>query len=85
MVAVSTKPVVGSRNVTIALCLLVAVVEGFDIQAMGVAAPKLAPQFGLLPNELGWIFAISNIGLVIPHCFSYACVPALDLVPRYRT
>ena len=66
MVAVgSTKPVVGSRNVTIALCLLVAVVEGFDIQAMGVAAPKLAPQFGLLPNELGWIFAISNIGLVI--------------------
>jgi MFS transporter, AAHS family, 3-hydroxyphenylpropionic acid transporter len=66
MVAVSnSKPVVGSRNVTIALCLLVAVVEGFDIQAMGVAAPKLAPHFGLLPNQLGWIFAISNIGLVI--------------------
>lgn len=70
MVAVSsTKPVMGSRNVTIALCLLVAVVEGFDIQAMGVAAPKLAPQFGLLPNELGWIFAISNIGLVIGASF----------------
>jgi AAHS family 3-hydroxyphenylpropionic acid transporter len=51
--------------VTVALCFLVAVVEGFDIQAMGVAAPKLAPQFGLNPQQMGWVFAISNIGLVI--------------------
>lgn len=51
--------------VTVALCFLVAVVEGFDIQALGVAAPKLAPQFGLHPRELGWIFAVSNIGLVL--------------------
>lgn len=52
-------------NVTVALCFLVAVVEGFDIQAMGVAAPRLAPQFGFDPRQMGWIFAISNIGLVI--------------------
>ncbi|MBM0106281.1 3-(3-hydroxy-phenyl)propionate transporter MhpT [Steroidobacter sp. S1-65] len=51
--------------ITVALCFLVAVVEGFDIQAMGVAAPRLAPQFGFNPAEMGWIFAISNIGLVI--------------------
>ncbi len=51
--------------ITVALCFLVAVVEGFDIQAMGVAAPKLAPQFGFDPKQMGWIFAISNIGLVI--------------------
>ena len=51
--------------VTVALCFLVAVVEGFDIQAMGVAAPRLAPQFGLTPQQLGWVFSISNIGLVI--------------------
>lgn len=51
--------------VTVALCFLVAVVEGFDIQAMGVAAPKLAPQFGLTPQQMGWVFAISNVGLVI--------------------
>jgi AAHS family 3-hydroxyphenylpropionic acid transporter len=50
--------------VTVALCFLVAVVEGFDIQALGVAAPKLAPQFNLSPKELGWIFAVSNVGLV---------------------
>lgn len=51
--------------ITVALCFLVAVVEGFDIQAMGVAAPKLAPQFGFDSEQMGWIFSISNIGLVI--------------------
>jgi MFS transporter, AAHS family, 3-hydroxyphenylpropionic acid transporter len=51
--------------VTVALCFLVAVVEGFDIQAMGVAAPRLAPEFGLLPKQMGLVFAIANIGLVI--------------------
>ncbi|MET0535072.1 MAG: MFS transporter [Steroidobacter sp.] len=51
--------------VTVALCFLVAVVEGFDIQALGVAAPRLAPQFGLSPGQLGLVFAISNVGLVI--------------------
>ena len=50
---------------TIALCFAVAVLEGFDIQAMGVAAPRLAPEFGLSPGQMGWLFAISNIGLVI--------------------
>ena len=66
MVAVSSSnPTRRSAAITVALCFLVAVVEGFDIQAIGVAAPRLAPQYGLSPNELGWIFAISNIGLVL--------------------
>lgn len=52
-------------NVTVALCLLCAVLEGFDIQAMGVAAPRLVPEFGLSPSQMGLVFSISNIGLVI--------------------
>jgi AAHS family 3-hydroxyphenylpropionic acid transporter len=54
---------------TIALCFAVAVLEGFDIQAMGVAAPKLAPEFGLPPEQLGRLFAISNVGLVFGASF----------------
>ena len=50
---------------TVALCLLCAVLEGFDIQAMGVAAPRLRPEFGLDPDQMGSVFAISNVGLVI--------------------
>jgi AAHS family 3-hydroxyphenylpropionic acid transporter len=32
---------------------------------MGIAAPRLAPEFRLTPDQMGWLFAISNIGLVI--------------------
>ena len=56
-------------NVTVALCLLCAVLEGFDIQAMGVAAPRLLPEFGLSPSQMGWVFSVSNIGLVIGAAF----------------
>ncbi len=59
----------GQRTRTIALCFLVAVLEGYDIQAIGVAAPRLAPALGLSPDQLGLIFSISNIGLVIGATF----------------
>jgi AAHS family 3-hydroxyphenylpropionic acid transporter len=62
-----TRP--ANAGLTIALCFAVAVLEGFDIQALGVAAPKLAPELGLASSSLGWIFMISNIGLVIGAAF----------------
>jgi AAHS family 3-hydroxyphenylpropionic acid transporter len=52
-------------GITIALCFAVAVLEGFDIQAIGIAAPRLAPELGLAAGQMGWIFAISNIGIVL--------------------
>jgi AAHS family 3-hydroxyphenylpropionic acid transporter len=50
---------------TIALCFAVAVLEGFDIQAMGVAAPKLGPELHLDKATLGEALSASNIGLVL--------------------
>lgn len=55
----------GSVAVTVSLCFAVAMLEGFDIQAMGIAAPKLAPAFGLSAPQLGWVFSMSNVGLLI--------------------
>src|SRR5678816_1501048 len=49
---------------TIALCFAVAVLEGFDIQVLGVAAPRLVPELGLTPTQAGWVFSVSNLGLV---------------------
>jgi MFS transporter, AAHS family, 3-hydroxyphenylpropionic acid transporter len=54
-----------NKSIAIALCMAVAVLEGFDIQAMGVAAPRLAPEFGLGAREMGWVFSINNIGMVL--------------------
>jgi len=55
-------------GITVALCFAVAVLEGFDIQAIGVAAPRLAPELGFAPKQMGWTFSISNIGIVVGRC-----------------
>lgn len=44
---------------------LVILSEGFDIQAAGIAAPKLAPALHLHPSQLGWFFSASAFGVLI--------------------
>jgi AAHS family 3-hydroxyphenylpropionic acid transporter len=51
--------------ITVALCYLIALFEGFDLQSAGVAAPKLGPAFHLKPAELGWFFSSSTFGLML--------------------
>ena len=63
--AVAANTTTRSAAVTVALCFCVAIAEGFDIQAIGVAAPRLGPELKLSAQALGWVFAIGNIGLVI--------------------
>lgn len=50
---------------TIALCVAVGAVEGFDIQAAGVAAPKLGPMLHLTPHQMGLFFASANVGMMV--------------------
>ncbi|WP_082601900.1 3-(3-hydroxy-phenyl)propionate transporter MhpT [Phenylobacterium sp. Root700] len=57
---------------TVALCLLVTIFEGIDLQAAGVAAPKIAPLFGMGPSELGWFFSASTFGLILGAAFGGA-------------
>jgi AAHS family 3-hydroxyphenylpropionic acid transporter len=54
-----------SSKATLLLCFLAAVIEGFDLQAAGVAAPKLGPAFGLAPDALGLVFSAAIFGLVL--------------------
>lgn len=46
------------------VCFLIAALEGYDIQAFGVAAPRMAPELGLDPSQLGWGGSAAMIGLV---------------------
>lgn len=48
---------------TLALCVCASVVEGLDIQSMGIAAPGLAPEFQLSKQMLGHVLAASPVGL----------------------
>ena len=54
-----------SARITIGLCFLVSVLEGFDIQALGVVAPWLAPQLGISSGQLGAVFSSNGVGIVL--------------------
>lgn len=51
-------------TLTIALCFIVALIEGFDLQAAGTAAAGLRQSFALDPKMLGWVFSAGIIGLL---------------------
>lgn len=47
------------------MCFVCAVLEGIDLQSVGVAAPRMAPALGITSAQLGWVFSASTIGLLI--------------------
>ena len=52
-------------TIIIAICLLIAALEGYDIQASGVAAPRIAAQLHLGPGQMGWAGSVAMIGMMI--------------------
>jgi MFS transporter, AAHS family, 3-hydroxyphenylpropionic acid transporter len=51
--------------IAIGLCLLAAMLEGFDIASMGVAGPNMVPDLGLSKEQAGTAFSASPFGLFI--------------------
>lgn len=51
--------------IIIAICFLTALMEGLDLQAIGVATPLMAPEFGLDKQQLGVILSSSPFGLLL--------------------
>jgi AAHS family 3-hydroxyphenylpropionic acid transporter len=64
-----TEPAAGGVQttslITVLLCYFVGIFEGFDLQAAGVAAPKLGPVFHMTPGQLAWFFSASTFGLMV--------------------
>jgi AAHS family 3-hydroxyphenylpropionic acid transporter len=50
--------------ITVALCFIVALLEGVDIQSAGIAGPGIAAHFQLNKAEMGWVFSSSILGLL---------------------
>jgi len=53
-----------STTLIVSICFLIAALEGYDIQAFGVAAPTLVPELGLNPGQQGWAASAAMFGLV---------------------
>ncbi|MBW8753745.1 MAG: MFS transporter [Sphingomonadales bacterium] len=71
----------GSRPATaliFAVCLATTIFEGFDIQAMGVAAPAIVREFGLRSDQTGILFSASLSGLFFGSAIS------VRLAARFR-
>lgn len=49
----------------LAVCFLTTLIEGVDMVALPIGAHLIKSDFGLDHTELGWLFSITNIGLVV--------------------
>lgn len=54
-----------SIGITVSLCFLIAMLEGWDIQALGLTAGPLMKEFGMARDHFGWLGALSGIGVVL--------------------
>lgn len=48
-----------------ALCLICLVMDGFDLQALGFAAPALISDWGIKSPALGPVFGAGNLGVLV--------------------
>jgi AAHS family 4-hydroxybenzoate transporter-like MFS transporter len=61
---------VGSLQIRVfVLCMACLIMDGFDVQAMGYAAPALLADWGVPGPQLGPVFAAANFGVLIGALF----------------
>jgi AAHS family 3-hydroxyphenylpropionic acid transporter len=58
-------PAESRAGITLSLCAAAAILEGFDNQSMGVAAPRLIAEFALTSVQSGVIFSAATLGLFV--------------------
>src|SRR5262245_45585347 len=71
----------GLQKRTIVLCALVAILDGFDTQAIAFVAPVIAAQWSLDSSSFGPTFGAGLLGLTIG---ALVFGPVADLVGRKR-
>lgn len=64
---------------TVALCGLTALLDGFDLLAIGVAAPAMAESLRIPPALLGSLFSAALLGLMLG---AFALGPVADRIGR---
>ena len=64
MTALASRGRIGP-GLIVALCFGVAALEGYDIQAFGIAAPRFAPELHLGPSQVGLAGSAAMLGLML--------------------
>ena len=63
--AQAPRVMVKSVALVVALCFCVTLLEGFDIQALGISLGKLTRQFGLSATQRTLLTTFSSVGIVL--------------------
>jgi MFS transporter, AAHS family, 4-hydroxybenzoate transporter len=57
---------IGSLQIRVfILCMVCLIMDGFDVQALGYAAPAILDEFGLPRSVMGPVFSAGNAGILI--------------------
>jgi MFS transporter, AAHS family, 4-hydroxybenzoate transporter len=62
---IDRRPLGRMQITIIVLCGLVALLDGFDLLAIGVAAPAMTGPLHIAPNQLGAVFSSALFGLML--------------------
>jgi AAHS family 4-hydroxybenzoate transporter-like MFS transporter len=71
----------GQQILVVGLCLLLNMLDGFDITAMAVVASGVASELSLTPDRLGWIFSFALAGMMAGAMF---LAPVSDIIGRRK-
>jgi MFS transporter, AAHS family, 4-hydroxybenzoate transporter len=78
---IDRRPIAMFQITIVVLCSLVALLDGFDLLAIGVAGPSIAAALHIAPGKLGVVFSIALLGLMLG---AFGCGPLADRFGRKR-
>ncbi len=76
---IDERPMGRAQIGIVALCGAIALLDGFDLQAIGLAAPGIAAALHVPPPALAWVFSAALAGLAAG---AFALGPAADRFGR---
>jgi benzoate transport len=73
------RPMTATQLLVIGICVLTNVLDGFDVLSLSFTAPALAREWGLRPDELGFLLSAGLVGMALG---AFAVSPLADLLGR---
>jgi AAHS family 4-hydroxybenzoate transporter-like MFS transporter len=78
---IETRPIGRAQWTAIGLCAIVAMLDGMDLQSIGLAAPAIGAQLHIPPQNFGVVFSAALAGLALG---AFLLGPLADRVGRKR-
>ncbi|MFK7958649.1 MAG: MFS transporter [Lysobacterales bacterium] len=71
----------GQQILVVGLCMILNMVDGFDITAMAIVASAVSTELQLTPDKLGWVFSFALAGMM---CGAMFLTPVSDMIGRRK-